>query len=229
MAPKTPTAVPDALVETVEDEIRAERIDSMRGPDSPEGRDLGRAIGANVARYRQRHGISLDSVAQRSGIRVDLLEKLEAGQAVPSLRAIWHLATALEVPFGALLENTMLAATSNPDFRVQQADRGRVIASASNQFRSRVLFLEGDPRTPEVYEMTLAPGCLEKAEAHARETHEHIAVVHGTLILRAGQNEARLGPGDAIFFRADMPHSYENPGSEPAVAHLVMQYAARKS
>jgi transcriptional regulator with XRE-family HTH domain len=229
MPSKTPTALTEALIDTVEDEMRAERIDSMSGPDSPEGRELGRAIGANVARYRQRHGISLDEVAKRTGIRVDLLERLETGKAVPSLRAIWHLATALEVPFGALLENTMLVTAANPDFRVQQSDRGRVISSASNQFRSRVLFLEGDPRTPEVYEMTLASGCLEKAEAHARDTYEHIAVVRGTMILRAGSNEARLGPGDSIFFRADVPHSYENPGPEPVVAHLVMQYCARRA
>jgi hypothetical protein len=35
-----------------------------------------------------------------------------------------------------------------------------------------------------------------------------------------------LGAGDTIFFRGDLPHSYENPGKEPGVAHLVMQYAA---
>jgi transcriptional regulator with XRE-family HTH domain len=227
MARPTQTDVADDLAAAVADEMRAERRDSLRGPDSPEGRELGRAIGANVARYRAKYGISLAAVAERSGIRTDLLEKLEGGQAVPSLRAIWHLATALEVPFGALLENTMFAVASDPDFRVQRADRGRIIANATNQFRSRVLFLEGDPRTPEVYELTLAPGCFEAAEAHARDTYEHIAVVRGTMIVRAGDKETKLGAGDAIFFRADLPHSYENPGAEPVVAHLVMQYAAR--
>jgi transcriptional regulator with XRE-family HTH domain len=226
---RSTTDAGDALAAAVAAEMRAERLDSLRGPDSPEGRELGRAIGANVARYRNKHRISLETVAERSGIRVDLLEKLEGGQAVPSLRAIWHLATALEVPFGALLENTTFAAASNPDFRVQRAGRGRVIANAADQFRSRVLFLEGDPRTPEVYELTLAPGCFEAAEAHARDTYEHIAVVRGTLIVRAGDEQTRLGAGDVIFFRADVPHSYENPGNEPVVAHLVMQYAARAS
>jgi len=216
------------LAEAVMAEVRAERIDSMRGPDSPEGRELGRAVGANVARQRIRSGLALEAVAERSGIRSDLLEKLETGQAVPSLRAVWHLATALEVSFGTLLENTMLGEASNPDFRVQRSDRGRVINDAAGQFRSRVLFLEGDPRTPEVYEMTLAPGCVEEALAHAPDTYEHIVVVAGDLIVRAGKAEARLSRGDTLFFRADQPHSYENPGGEPAVAHLVMQYAARQ-
>ena len=65
-----------------------------------------------------------------------------------------------------------------------------------------------------------------QATAHAHETFEHITVTKGLLVIRCGDAEARLGPGDSIFFRADVPHSYENPGSENAVAHLVMSYGA---
>ena len=213
----------DALL----DEVRAERIDALRGPDSPEGREIGRAVGANVARHHRASGLSLAELERRTGIRSDLLEALEAGHAVPSLRAVWHLATALEVPFGQLIANTMLSPASDPDFRVQRAGSGRVLLSADGGFRSRVLFLEGDLRAPEVYEITLASGCLEEAQAHAPETYEHMVVVRGEMEIVAGDRRARLGPGDGIFFRADVPHSYANPGPEPAVAHLVLSYAAR--
>lgn len=213
------------LADAVLDEVREERVDSLSGPDSPEGRALGRAVGENVARLRAERRIELEALARRSGIRADLLQALEGGHAVPSLRAIWHLATGLEVPFGSLLAHTMLTAAGDPDFRVQRVSRGRVIASADNQFRSRVLFLEGDPRAAEVYDLTLDPGCVEPAEPHASETFEHIVVTSGTMIVRAGSSETRLEAGDNIFFRADVPHGYENPGSEPARAILVMSYA----
>ena len=170
--------------------------------------------------------LDLAALSVRSGISLELLSALEAGQAVPSLRALWHLATALEVPFGWMLKDTMFSTSTDLDFRVQRTDRGRVIRSATDQFRSRVLFLEGDPRSPEVYELTLAAGCLEEATAHARDTFEHIVVVKGTLIVCAGAKEAKLHAGDSIFFRADVPHSYRNPSTEETVAHLVMAYAA---
>ena len=221
--PESSATLDDALF----DEVRAERIDALRGPDSPEGRDIGRAVGANVARYHSESGISLAEFERRSGIRADLLQALEQGQAVPSLRAVWHLATALEVPVGRLLANTMLSPSSDPDFRVQRADRGRVLLSADGDFRSRVLFLEGDLRSPEVYELTLAPGCHEEADPHATDTFEHLSVLRGELVLTAGEASARLGAGDSVFFRADVRHSYVNPGAEPAVAHLVMSYGAR--
>ena len=214
------------LADAVAEEMKAERLDTLSGPDSPEGRALGVAVGANVARYRTERTIALETLAERSGIQLTLLRALESGHAVPSLRAIWHLATALEVPFGALLANTMLSRGSDPDFRIQRSGRGHVISSADGRFRSRPLFLEGDPRAPEVYELTLAPGCLEKATPHAPRTFEHISVLRGRLIVRSGEATADLGPGDALFFRADLPHSYENPGTENTVAQLVMSYGA---
>lgn len=217
----------ESLGDAVLDEVRAERSDNLRGPDSPEGREIGRAVGENVARQRRGSGMALDELAERSGIRVDLLQALEGGQAVPSLRAVWQLATALEVPFGSLLAHTMLSQASDPDFRLQRADRGRVLLSADGEFRSRVLFLEGDLRAPEVYELTLAPGCFEEAHAHATDTFEHLSLVRGELVVVAGESKAHLRAGDTLFFRADQPHSYENPGSGPAVAYLVMAYASR--
>ena len=170
--------------------------------------------------------MALGALARRSGIRSDLIEALESGHAVPSLRAVWHLATGLEVPFGRLLAHTMLTAAGDPDFRVQRASRGRVIASATNQFRSRVLFLEGDPRAPEVYDLTLQPGCVETAEAHAGDTFEQIVVTSGVLLIRKEGAEVRLEAGDSLFFRADVAHGYENPGDEPARALLLMSYAS---
>lgn len=217
-----------SLDDAVLDEVRAERKDSLSGPDSPEGREMGRAVGKNVAALRAERGIDLATMAERSGIREDLVVALERGGAVPSLRAVWHLATALRVPFGSLLANSMFSNVVDPDFRVQPANRGRVIASADNRFRSRVLFREGDARAPEVYELTLEPGCFEEAHAHAPDVFEHLTVITGELVVKSGEAEAKLGPGDTLFFRADQAHSYFNPGHVPSVAHLVMSYAPQR-
>jgi quercetin dioxygenase-like cupin family protein/DNA-binding XRE family transcriptional regulator len=223
------TESPDTGLKSLDDALRdavsIERGDCLRGPDSPEGRELGKMVGANVARVRARRGLGLAALAERSGITEDLLGLLEGGKAVPSLRAVWALASALSVPFGALLAPTGAGAEN---FHVQHAGRGRVIASSSGAFRSRALSPAGHPDAPEVYELTLTPGCLEEAAAHAPDTFEHIVVVRGTLIVRVWDAMTRLGPGDAVFFRADQPHSYENPTSEDVVAHLVMSYAVSR-
>ena len=214
----------ESLTEALVSEVRAQRRDALSGPDSPAGRELGLAVGKNVLQIRAERDLDREAVARRTGIRTDLLEALETGGAVPSLRAVWNLATGLEVPFGRLLANTMLTAGGDPDFRIQHADRGRVIESSTGSFRSRVLFLEGDPRAPEVYEFTLRPGAAEEAAAHADDTFEHITMLRGTLTVTCEGKTATLRTGDTLFFRADLAHSYHNPEEEDAVAHLVMSY-----
>ncbi len=225
MAEPLPPVDP-GLAELLREEFRVEREETLLGPESPEGRALAAAVGANVRRLRNERGITLGRLAERVQIRADLLARLEEGAAVPSLRAIWHLATGLEVPFGTLLTDTFLARGGDPDFRLQGAERGRVISSASGLFRSRVLFREGDPRTPEVYELSLAPGCREDAAAHADDVYEHITVTSGRLEIEIGSRCADLGPGDSLFFRAAAPHTYRNSGTEETRALLVMTYAA---
>src|SRR5262249_53035910 len=106
------------------DAMHEERADCMLGPQRPAGREPRALVGANVAEQRVRRAIDLATLAARTAIRPDLLALLESGRAVPSLRALWALATGLEVPFGSLL---VRADTPPAAFRVQPAARGRVI------------------------------------------------------------------------------------------------------
>jgi len=77
----------------------------------------------------------------------------------------------------------------------------------------------------EFYELRIAPGHVENAEAHAPGTVENIVVVQGALEIRPGQEPAQLlGEGDAIVFEADVAHSYRNPADRETVAYLVMTY-----
>lgn len=229
MADRTAASRDPHLEDDLLDEMRAERAEALRGPESAEGRALAAAIGANLARLRAARGLDLGTLAARTGIREDLLVALERGDAAPSLRAVWSLATGLEAHFAALLADTFLLTTGSPELRVVHRGEGLVVHSADGRFRSRLLTPSGDPQAPEVYEMTLEPGCIESADPHARGTVEHITVIRGSLLVRQGASEARLEPGDSVCFRADVPHGYANPGADDAVALLVMHYRPERA
>ncbi len=213
-----------SLDDALDEIARDERTDALLGPDGPEGRALAAAVGSNIERFRRKHGLTREELAKRTDVTVELLARLEHGELIPSLRAVWIFAAALEVPFGALV-----AYPGRPDvtFSVSRAGHGRVVASSDNGFRSRALSPLGQPEAPEVYAISLAPGCVEDAAAHAPGTYEQLVVTGGTLVVSTGSDATTLEPGDALFFRADVPHRYENPGDAPATAHLVMTYAAR--
>jgi mannose-6-phosphate isomerase-like protein (cupin superfamily) len=186
-----------------------------------DARALAAAVAANVARIRANLGIDVETLAEWSGLKVELLRALEAGVIAPRLRTLWALAAAFEVPFRVLITGAQLAESS---FRIQRAVDGQVFVSAKGGFRSRALFWAGDPRQPETYAVTIAPGCIEEASPHAPDTFEHLVVLRGVLTVRAERRET-LRAGDVLFFRADVPHVYENPGPDEALVHLTMSYA----
>jgi XRE family transcriptional regulator, regulator of sulfur utilization len=212
-----------SLGEGLDDEMRAERAESLRGPDSALGRDLARAIGENVARYRAQRGMDVPRLAVATDLPEEQLKLVEAGNGLPGLRMLWRLASGLQVPFGALLEHTLLSEAADPSFRIQRADRGRVISTPGGLV-SRALATSGRAGPPEVYDLTLAPGTRETADAHAPETFEQIIVTAGRLHIEVGEKVADLGPGDSITFQADAAHAYENGGAQPARALLIMTY-----
>lgn len=177
------------------------------------------AVSTMVRRLRTNHGLSIDDLARASGIPADKLSGIEAGTVCPTVRAIWSLAHVFEVPFRVLITGSV---EKNLDLRVLKAGDGSTMVSADGAFRARLLSTGSDPREPEIYEVTLAPGCIEKAPAHPESTHEHAVVLRGRLRVRTPADDAVLGAGDAVFFRADVAHSYENPGDVETVALLTM-------
>src|SRR5262245_11197640 len=92
-----------SLDDALRDTMAVERADCLLGPESPEGRELARMVGGNVAAQRQQRGLDRVAVAARVGLTDEQLGLIETGKAVPTLRGVWALATALRVPFGALL------------------------------------------------------------------------------------------------------------------------------
>lgn len=188
---------------------------------SPSDRALREAVALNLARLRRNAGLDVEDLAATSGLTAEQLVALESGRATPSLRALWALADAFEVPFGVLLSG---AACTTADFHVLRAG-GTPVVDSGGGFRTRALSAAGDPREPDVYEVTLAPGWVEPAAAHATDTFEHIVVVRGKLAIEVGQSEATLSPGDTVFFRADRPHTYRNPDVSETILHLTMVYA----
>jgi len=70
-------------------------------------------------------------------------------------------------------------------------------------------------------------GLFGAASGPAPGTYEHLVVTSGTLVVSTGSDATTLETGDALFFRADVAHRYENPGAVPTNAHLVMSYATR--
>lgn len=68
--------------------------------------DVRRTLGANVRRARERRGWSQEELADRSGIHRTYISGVERGARNPTIRIVASIATALELPAAALVEET---------------------------------------------------------------------------------------------------------------------------
>lgn len=193
---------------------------NLGAPDAAEPTDLAPIVGANLRRLRTRRGLSLEKLSQISGVSRAMLGQIELGQSAPTINVLWKIARALEVTFSALISSR-----TQSGVLVLRSTEAKVLTSKDRTFASRALFPFDEPRRVEFYELRLAAGGIERADAHAPGTAENLVVSTGTIEIDVGGETHRLDAGDSILFEADSPHAYRNVGRGESVMFLVMTYA----
>jgi len=191
-----------------------------RDRQAEERQDLTPVVGKNLRRFRAERGLSLEGLAKVSGVSRAMLGQVELGHSTPTINVVWKIARALDVPFSALISEERQSGTW-----VLSRSKARLLTSKDGVFSSRALFPMDRPRNVEFYELRLLAGGREDAEPHPAGTTENIIVAKGRIVLSIDGDRRLLDEGDAIFFEADVPHSYENVDAKAdAVMHLVMTY-----
>lgn len=182
--------------------------------------DLTSVVGRNVRRLRGHRGLSLERLSRTSGVSRAMLSQVELGRSTPTVNVLWRISRALGVPVTALIGERPSGGRA-----VLRADQCKLLTNRDGSFVSRALFPYDAPRRSELYQLRLAPSCVERAEAHAPGTIENLVVGEGRLEVEVGGEAQALGPGDAMVFDADVPHVYRNPAAAETVVYLVMTYA----
>lgn len=182
--------------------------------------EINRRVSDALKRSRKAKDLSLDQLALRSGVSRAALSQIEGGRTNPTLSVLWKVAAGLGIPFPELLE---LPQGSEP--KVMRANDAVTLRSADGRMESRLLSPGGATPSVEVYELRFAPKGLHRSEPHSKGTSETLVVLKGALrVSLEGGGDHELMTGDTIFFRADVPHAYENRGSQEARCLNVIHY-----
>jgi transcriptional regulator with XRE-family HTH domain len=182
--------------------------------------ELTRRVADNLRALRKQRDLSLDDLAARSGVSRATLSQIETSKTNPTIAILWKIAAGLGIPFAALLGEERVER-----LRVLRRGDAQVLRSADGRLESRPLTPAGASPQVECYELRLAPRSLSRSEAHAKGTCESLTVLTGTLRIHVGEQVSELAAGDSVYFEADAPHTYENPGRVEARYLNVIVYA----
>ena len=85
-----------------------------------------------------------------------------------------------------------------------------------------------DPiRSMEMFFIEFDPECHHASEKHSDGVEEYLMVLSGELQLIINGREVVIRKNEAIRFRADVPHEYNNPFSEECTAYNIIFYPNR--
>jgi transcriptional regulator with XRE-family HTH domain len=188
-------------------ESTAEPLETTLDPADDDQR-----IAALIRSYRLRRNLTLAQLSELSGISAAHLSRLENGQRTPTVRLLLQLARALGVSLGTLVGE---APAENTVYVSRSADR-HTIAAGDTSLQS---LSDPELRWLQVVELSLLPGRLGEPAAHAGE--EWVYVLSGAIDVDLNGSTSSLAAGDAVHFRADIPHTLRNPHEEGATVLVV--------
>jgi len=166
-----------------------------------------------------RRGLSLERLSKKSRVSRAMLSQIELGRSAPSVNVVWRIASALAVPFSALL-----SVHSGRSPRVLHARKAQVMSNHDGTFSWRALFPREPRRTTELYQLTVQPHGIGVAAAYAPQTQGNIVVASGSVRIKLGASILRLEQGDAAVFDADVEQIYENTAEEVATMYLAVTF-----
>jgi transcriptional regulator with XRE-family HTH domain len=175
-------------------------------------------IAKNLKTFRESRKLSLDKVAELTGVSKTMIGQIERGESSPTIKTIWKIANGLKISFSSLIHNPQ------PDTVVIPKSERQTLYEADGKYRVYANFPFGDGRRFEVYTVEIDEGGFLDSESHLEGTEEYLTVFEGELIIHVNEGQYVMKPGDSIRFKADRPHSYHNLGSQMTRLSMILYY-----
>ena len=167
---------------------------------------------------RREKRMTLEGLAERSGVSRAMLSKVERGEKNPTLVVAAKLAEGLGVPLSRLL-----GVEERREVVVVARDRRPVMRDPETGFERQLLSPNFGGRGVEFIRNVVPEGSTSgEFPPHRRGVEEYIVVEKGQLRAVLAGEEYLLQEGDSLYFEADVAHRFDNAGEGPCSYYLVI-------
>lgn len=176
--------------------------------------DIDSRLAARLRALRADRGLTLDALAERSGVSRSMISLIERGESSPTANVLDRVAAGLGVTLAALFADTGHG-DAGP---VARRDDQVAWRDPATGYRRRNLSPSGYPSPIELVEVELPPGTRVSYDSGARAAvvEQQIYLLDGTIELTVGEVTHRLSGGDCLAMRLDRPTGFHNPTDSPA-------------
>lgn len=169
--------------------------------------DLNQQIAARVRQLRAARALSLEALADRSGVSRSMISLIERGETSATAVVLEKLAAALGITLAALFEPP--ATTAVP--LVRKADQA-VWRDPDSGYVRRNVSPSGRLTPIQIVEVDFPAGAHVAYETGSREpvAHQQVWVLEGQIEVTVGAEQHSLQEGDCLAFALDRPTAFRN-------------------
>lgn len=176
------------------------------------------AIGSRIRAARHAQRLTIEQVAESTGLTKGFLSRVERDLTSPSVASLVTLCQVLSVEVGSLF--------SAPDTHVVRLTEAPRISMGGVGIVEQLVTARSERRL-QVIRSVIEPRGAGEQELYAVDCEvEVLHVVSGRFVLILTNERHELAAGDTVTFPGREPHSWLNPTDEPAVVIWTLVPAA---
>jgi len=167
-------------------------------------------LGGKFKELRKQRGLTLKDLGERTGFSPALLSQVENNIVSPSISTLWTLAESLGVKIGYFFQQE---GVESEDYVVTRAGREALVyrneLPHTLPYRDLAYGLEEREMSP--FLLDCEQTCEFSLKEVTYEGQEFLYVMDGGLVVQYGESRFELGPGDSMYYNAQIPHHIEAP------------------
>ena len=165
-------------------------------------------VGEKVKALREQKNLSVEELAQRSGINPEVIRQIEKETEIPALAPLIKISRGLGVRLGTFLDDAeelgpVVTRANEKNAAIRISSTGNVNPDGMNYF---ALARSKSGRHMEPFLIQLNAGTKKEYPASAHEGEEFIYVLDGIVELDYGKTTYTLKKGDSIYFDSTVCH-----------------------
>lgn len=181
-------------------------------------------VGSKIKSIRESKLISVEEIAERTGMSVDQINSIENDEYLPSLGPLIKIARALGVRLGTFLDDNdeLGPVVCRAEERADSISFSNGTTDARKHMEYHSLAKQKMGRHMEPFVIDIQPSEDRQFKLSAHEGEEFIFVMDGEIEIDYGKEKYTLGKGDSIFYDSIVKHHVHGaPGKSAKILAVV--------
>ncbi len=169
-------------------------------------------IGKRIRKARLNKKITLDTMANETGMSKEFIKKIEGGDQRPSVGTLLQISKILHIDSSFLLKEQ--------DDTIKK--RSKAYTKRTDNYAYTPLTLNAENKHLKAFKIVVEAGKVHDGVGFQHEGEEFVYVIKGNVEVKVGDNVNNLKAGDSLHFNSGIKHDLVNPGTTDAQLVVVV-------